>query len=309
MNIHLDITTNSTVFNPLSGKAQWVQHRFGKRNFDAELTVEDIENVLSSKNVKHITLASVYGDPLDHSDIANVLECINNYGKSCTIITYGGNLSSLKLAQKYNFALYIRVCDKVFLNANIDDIVKTCKGYNNVMIENTIFRHNNNNLIEDICDKNDWQYFKTYGFDISGFCTSVFNEKGDWLYDVHSLESNEPITLEKTTRAWHRLKMFVKPTKGRSILSKPKLPVVNKDDSWLPNNSDIFVTVSGHVIQNRERAIIFSNALCDDWDPYNLDLNEEYNLRILSVLRRFIRTNLDDFSIHCKRFESITPFC
>lgn len=309
MNIHLDITTKSIVHNTLSAHGQWIQHRFGKRKLELELSVEDIETVLENKNVNHITLTSMFGDPLDHSDINNILECINNYGKSCTIITYGGNLDALKEAQKYNFSLFIRLCDKVFLNADIDKIVESCKGYSNVMLENTIFKHNSNTYINDICIDNNWNYFETNGFDISGFCTSIINENGKWLYDVHSVHSLEPLTLEKTTKAWHRLKMFVKPILGQSILEKPKLPVVNLTDEWLPENDDVFVTVSGHVISNRERASIFTNALCNDWSVDELDLEQDYNLKIISVLRRFTRTNLEDFCIHTKRFSTITPFC
>jgi len=298
MNIHLDITTKSKVYNPLSAKGQWIHHRFGKRNLDLELEIGTIEKVLSNSEIDHITLFSIYGDPLDHTHIVDVLDCINNYGKSCTICTYGMNSDAIKVAKEYNFSLFIKVCDKVFLNQELDIVVKNCQDYNNVMLENTVFKHTDNNNVETVCKENNWQYFTTPGMCISGFCSSIIDEKGNWLYDVHSTD-HEGSTLVKTTKGWHRLKMFVKPMLGKSILDNPIIITKDLDISdMMTDNKDIVVTVSGHVIKNMDRAVVFSNALCSDWDANQLRHNEPYEAYIGVILSEFSRSNLDEINLN-----------
>ena len=74
MNIHLDITTNSTVYNPLSLKGQWVHHRFGKRNLTMELPLDIIKKVLSSNTITSVVFESAYGDPLDYTNFDQLIE-------------------------------------------------------------------------------------------------------------------------------------------------------------------------------------------------------------------------------------------
>lgn len=310
MNIHLDLTTNTSIFNPLSAKGQWVHHRFGARNLNLELDFDIVKHVLNQASVNNITLNCTYGDSLSYTNIDNLLDYCHDKKKYCTIITYGSNIEQyIEKISEYNFMLFLKLCDKVYLNADIENILDVCKNYKNVMIENTIFKHNDSDKIKQICQDNQWIYLEQRGYDLSGFCTSIIDEHSNWLYDVHSTNSNETRTLIKSTKAWHRLKMFVKPMNGESILNKPYIPHTQYTDDWLPANDDIVVSLSGHVIKNLERASIFANALCPDWDGKKLDLDSDYNLKICGVLNKFNKKNLSDYSLHHRRFNQITPFC
>lgn len=296
MNLILDITTTSSVYNPLSAKGQWVLHRFGERDVNFELSVDVIETVVKSLQPSQVILESVFGDPLCHSNIGDILEMFARYHVHCAIITYG--MDNLDIVSAYNCSLFIKVCNKVFLGSNIDYIRKQLHNNNNVMIENTVFKHTNNSTVKDICTTNNWQYFETHGQLLSGFCSSIIDRSGKWLYDVHSADSDRE-TLIQTSEAWHRLKMFVKRVHGKSILEKPD-PVAVSDSylQMLPKNTDIVVTVSGHLIQNRERAVIFSNALCEDWDSKLFNKLEQYEAYVLAVLRSFYRTDLNSISVY-----------
>jgi hypothetical protein len=300
MNINLDITTNSSAYNPIGAKGQWVQHRFGERKISLELTITQINSILSSIDSTNVTLESVFGDPLDHSLFNQVLHTLKLHNIHATIITYGSNIAALKSALNSNCTVFIKVCDKVFLDTNFDAIVEACTGHNNVMFENTVFKHTNNDVVHDVCTKNNWQYFETPGVLLSGFCTSVIDRQGNWLYDVHSKDS-ERETLIKTTEAWHRLKMFVKPVVGQSILNLPEIPRSPiLATNFISDNADMFVTVSGHIIKNRERAVVFSNALCTDWESKKLSKNEHYEAGVLAVLHelRYTKTALPHVSTH-----------
>ena len=310
MNIHLDLTTNTEIFNPLSPKGQWIEHRFGIRNLDLELDINIAKHILDQDNINSVTLNCSYGDALSYTHIVELLDYCYEKGKYCTIITYGSNLETyIDKIKKYNFMIFLKLSDKVFLNADVDHLLKICKGYQNVIVENTIFKHNKINNIKQSCEQYNFDYSEIMGYDLSGFCTSIIDENKNWLYDVHSLSSAEPKTLVKTTKAWHRLKMFVRPVLGKSILEKPNVPDVNETDSWLGDNEDIVITLSGHVFKNLERASIFANALCPDWDSKNWDLNSDYNLKICGVLKKFIKADLDNYDLSKKQFSDITPFC
>lgn len=298
MNIHLDITTNSTVYNPLSAKGHWIHHRFGERKLNMELPLEAIKKVISNDAVTSVTFESVYGDPLDYTHFDQLIDYLQTVQKGCSFVTYGMNTDAIKLIKENNFFMYIKVCDKVFLNQDIVSVFNNISGYKNCMIENTIFKHNNNDSIKNECSQLEVPYVSTPGFNISGFCTSIIDADGNWLYDVHTVDSNETITLEKTSNAWHRLKMFVKPKEGVSILDKPSiketkddyLEQISQDDNW-------YITVSGHCIKNRERATVFSSALCSDWIAGDLSLTEPYEYKLLGILGEFSNSNLDSYNV------------
>jgi len=299
MNIHLDITTNSTVYNPLSLKGQWVHHRFGKRNLTMELPLDIIKKVLSSNTVTSVVFESAYGDPLDYTNFDQLIEFLAEEKIGSSFVTYGMNTDAISLIKENNFFMFIKVCDKVFLNQDIVTVLNNVSGYKNCMIENTVFKHNNNDSIKKECLQLEIPYLSTPGFNVSGFCTSIINENGNWLYDVHSIDSAEPdnLTLTKTTHAWHRLKMFVKPKKNKSILDNPILPKITDYEKDLNLDNNWYITVSGHCIKHRDRANIFSAALCNDWEPNELSKNESYERMILGVLGEFTNVDLQDYSV------------
>lgn len=304
MNITLDITTYSKVYNPLSAKGQWVCHRFGERPYRNELSVQQIKKVLSELNTTHITLESIYGDPLDHSDIAEVLQLIKDHNIHCTIVTYGMSEAGVQEARKHGFSLFVKVCDKVFLGSDYNKLVDLHAAYPDTMVETTLFKHNNDDKIKKLCTEHNWQYFETTGIMLSGFCTSVIDRKGKWLYDVHSVSDSRKSTLYKSTEAWHRLKMFVKPILGKSLLDKPELVHIRNQLS-APEDNNLWITVSGHVIVGREIANIFSNALCNDWHSTMFNLEEDYDTYILLVLLHLSKLDFKSISIDDNSFTDI----
>lgn len=309
MNIHLDITTHSTVYNAISAKAQWIHHRFGERKYSAELPIDIINNIAKSCHITHITLMSYFGDPCDHSNFGDVVSTIAKYNKPCTIITYGMNESAMKLISSLGFAVYVKVCDKVFLGQDINAVVEHCKLIDTVMIEETVFKHNQYSNVKNICLQHNWQYFYSAGYNLSGFCTSVIDRTGSWLYDVHAVDTDASTTLVKTTAAWHRLKMFVKPVVLRSITDKPAVQLVKQTtEDLVGENTELFVTPSGHIIQHREKAAVFTNALCNDWDPAKLNKNEYYENLVLTILSDLLKVKLDTISLYHNELDSIIEF-
>lgn len=299
MNIHLDLTTSQTVYNPLSAKAQWIHHRFGQRNIDLELPLESVLNVINDPMVSHITLDSCFGDVCEYTHFAQTLEHIHSQNKTCTVITYGMNKTALDAVKKYNFTIFVKVCDRVFLGSCFEQIIANIGDYDNCIVEETVFKHNQQSRVKSMCCERNWQYYTTHGFAVSGFCTSIIDSTGKWLYDVYPVDSNGPSTLYKNTTAWHRLKMFVKPEEGTSILDNVELPSGSNDISdLLKDNSEVFVSVSGHVLVNRQIATVFSNALCDDWNARKLDRNNDYERNVIRILRAVKKIGLENISIN-----------
>jgi len=66
MNLIIDTTTDSIVFNPLSAQGQWVNHRFGKRKVDYQLESNSLIDYISTL------------DDIDHVDLSQYLaiQCV-----------------------------------------------------------------------------------------------------------------------------------------------------------------------------------------------------------------------------------------
>ena len=53
--INVDLTTKNTVYNTLGPQAQWIQHRFGRRDYpdielDAELVIKILQDTQDTIN-------------------------------------------------------------------------------------------------------------------------------------------------------------------------------------------------------------------------------------------------------------------
>jgi hypothetical protein len=74
--INIDLTTKNTVYNSLGAQAQWVQHRFGRRNYpDLELDTDTVKQLISQAN-DTVNLISVFGDPSEHANIIEIIDFI-----------------------------------------------------------------------------------------------------------------------------------------------------------------------------------------------------------------------------------------
>jgi len=296
MNLIIDTTTDSIVFNPLSAQGQWVNHRFGKRKVDYQLESNSLIDYISTlDDIDHVDFISVFGDPMCYTDIEKVVKFLTNSHISSTIVTYGmgdtmlyENLSNLGA---YFVFKTTGIVDKVFLNTDWHILQDNLNAVKNKQIQFYKFKHNKTDLklINEMFEN----VFEYHGDCIAGDMSNIINEDGKWLYDIHKEDSNK-VTLEKTTQGYHYLKHFVKKVKGKSILDNPlNLILPNAQMFEMPREDDRYLSVSGHLFSNYEEMQIFSNALCDDWSLQSFDLRFEYEKKVYYVLSKMIGRKLD----------------
>lgn len=281
--INIDLTTNNTVYNSVGAQAQWIQHRFGRRNYP--LINIDTDNILKfiRETNDSLNFISCYGDPSCHPDILNIIEKVET-GK-CVINTHLNfkNDQLIELLNQKNSYVVVPLfgindlCDKVLLHSDWKVILDNLKKLScSICVEFYVYEHNKHQLIELE------ELSKSLNFDIKvkkgiathpdGFSTIV-NESGEWLYDVFEENSklNKWKTLEKTVYGYNSLIQYIKPIRGNSILSKPNVFKIEERNNY---SNSISVSVTGDVFPSFELHQIFSNALCDDWDlSYSKILN------------------------------------
>lgn len=275
--INIDLTTNNTVYNTLGAQAQWLQHRFGKRNYpDLSLDTDKVISFLENCN-DTVNFISVFGDPCCHPnflDIMSVIEegrsVVNTYlnFKNDNIIHVLNNKNSYVVIPLYGIN---ELHDKILLGSDWD-IVKnnlsnlTC----GVCVEFYMFEHNMHQL------KEIKELTRIFNFDLKirkgialhpdGF-SPIVNDKGKWLYDVYPCDENltelKWKELCKTVNGYNSLIQFVKPVKGKSILSSPNIFKVQDKYTYDDQTS---ISVTGHSFNSFELHQVFSNALCTDWD-------------------------------------------
>jgi hypothetical protein len=297
MNITLDITTNSIVFNPLSSQGQWVNHRFGKRKINYQLYINSIIEYISTiYTLEHVTFISIFGDPILHPNIVELCKVLKSENITMTCVTYGmGDNNVFKDLSELGVYFVFKTTgleDKVFLNTDWQIIKNNIDTVSQKQIQFFKYKHNKNDLNE--LQSNYDCIVELDGECLCGDCSSIIDEQGNWLYDVHNIDSKSE-TLVKTLQSYHYLKHFIKSVKGKSILNKPNdfvLPGLNLEFEFEQTN-DIFVSASGHVFNNNEEMHIFSNALCDDWSLRSFNLNFEYEKKVYYVIRKLLNRDLN----------------
>ncbi len=275
--INIDITTKNAVYNTLGAQAQWIQHRFGRRDYpdislDANTIVSKILNINDTFN-----FLSVYGDPCSHPNFCFILENIPT-GKS-VLHTYlnfqDDNIISL-LNEKQTYVVVPlygikELNNKLILNSEWDIVYSNLKKLNtSVCVEFYVFEHNLHqvNEIKEISSKLgfDLKILKGAGLHPAGF-SPIVDDKGLWLYDAYPCNEDASKIkwpeLNKTVRGYNSLIQFIKPIKGKSILNNPPIYKVDKEYSY---DSTLSISVTGHVFKSFELHRMFSNALCTDWN-------------------------------------------
>ena len=296
MNLIIDTTTDSIVFNPLSAQGQWVNHRFGKRHVDYQLDSDSLIDYISTfDDLDHVDFVSVFGDPMCYTDIEKVVAFLTSNHISSTIVTYGmGDTNLYKSLSDLGVYFVFKttvIVDKVFLNTDWKTIKTNIDSVNDMQIQFLKFKHNKLDLdyMKQIFDK----VYEFDGDNIAGDMSSIINEEGKWLYDVHSVDSDK-VTLEKTLQGYHYLKHFVKKVKGKSILDNPdNLVLPNAKAFEMEQQDDMYLSVTGHVFYNYEEMQIFSNALCDDWELRSFNLDYEYEKKVYYVLSTLMGRQLN----------------
>lgn len=304
--ITLDITTKNSVYNPLSAQGQWIQHRFGKRDYpDLDLDLNTIKKTLDTYN--QIFFRSVYGDPLCHPHIGDILSLIKDSNKNCIIFTYL-NIDDDNLMQQIlevpNLTLYVMIdgfesYSKTFLNSDPKTVFKNIQYLGKkAVLEFYMYRHN---ILEVEKIKQQFpnnEISLTPGRKLTEDSASILDEKGHWLYDVYSVSEYDinlyDSSLNKSLNNFKTLIVFLKDVNGESFLNEPVVARHIKDDITFEIDMPA-ISVTGHLFDSTEIMTIFSNALCCDW--YIRDLNDISYVSKLVISKNKSFAERDNYAI------------
>jgi hypothetical protein len=258
----VDVTTNSIVFDCMSASGSWDNHRFGNRAKYAELSFPVLKKFLEqTPDLSHLTLSSVFGDPVCYRDFEELIEfCFKRFIR-LTVITYGMGSESRFQLLKDSFAnVIVKICGieeeagSVFLGAEWDTINKNlaCLDDRIILDEKTclefsVYHHNTHQIseIQSLCSKKNWNFKAVPGILNSGNIGSVIDLDGNWLYDIHS-ENHSGHSKVKTVEGWHALKHYVHISEKLDF-SRKGMPIDELQTANL-----LFLGVTGEVYNNFE---------------------------------------------------------
>lgn len=302
--ITADITTRNTVFYPLGPQGQWIQHRFGKRNYpDIDLELSTVEEIIKTNDT--VFFRSIYGDPLCHPNIDKILDIISQTTTSVFFFSFL-NVSK-KIINKINKIPNIHVyglvdgCTnygKTILDSNAQRVFDNVKALKNITLEYRLYKHNVID-VQEIKDKFPKLNLTVLpGIHLIADFANVVDKNGNWLYDVFYLntvnESKYTPTLHKTIDGYKVLVTYlVGVNDGYSILDKPPLAKFIRTKKVFENDMNA-VSVTGHVFDSTELMTIFSNALCKDWKiTSSID---QYQVEVNTALLKILEDGLKSFS-------------
>lgn len=302
--ITVDITTRNTVFYPLGPQGQWIQHRFGKRNYPTiDLELDVIEKIIKTNNT--VFLRSIYGDPLCHPNIDKILDIISH--TSTDVFVFSFLNVSKKIIHKINKIPNIHVYGlvdgyanygKTILESDAKRVFGNIKALKDVTLEFRLYKHN----VVDIRELKD--KFPNInvtilpGIHLIADFANVVDSYGNWLYDVFYLETVDesayaPV-LNKTIDGYKVLATYlVEIDKGVSILDMPPLSKFIRSKTVF-NEDMTAISVTGHVFNSVELMTIFSNALCKDWKITSS--SDQYQVEINTALLKILEDGLKSFS-------------
>lgn len=306
--INIDVTTKNSVYNTLGAQAQWIQHRFGKRNYpDLDLKKDHVIDVIKNTS-DTINFISTFGDPGCYDNINEILSLIQP-GKVVFNSHLNFNNPELLdlLYQKQSYVvvpLYglYELCDKLSLHSNWDQIIQNLeKLSHNACVEFYLFQHNIHQVedIKNLSEKYNFKLLLKQGVAVhpEGF-SSIVNEQGKWLYDAYpcdlTINNIKWPNLRQTSLGYNHLIQYVKPVTGNSILNSPKFYKTTNNYSYDNNTS---ISVTGHVLPSFTLYQIFSNALCNDW-----------NLLATYIINQETMSNRADYLFLCAALQKILSF-
>lgn len=302
--ITVDITTRNTVFYPLGPQGQWIQHRFGKRNYPTlDLELDVIEKIIKTNNT--VFLRSIYGDPLCHPSIDKILDIISH--TSTNVFVFSFLNVSKKIIHKINKIPNIHVYGlvdgyanygKTILESDAKRVFGNIKALKDVTLEFRLYKHNVID-IQQLKDKfPNIDVTILPGIHLIADFANVVDSYGNWLYDVFYLETVDesayaPV-LNKTIDGYKVLTTYlVEIDKGVSILDMPPLSKFIRSKTVF-NDDMTAISVTGHVFNSVELMTIFSNALCNDWKITSS--SDQYQVEINTALLKILEDGLKSFS-------------
>jgi hypothetical protein len=275
--INIDLTTKNTVYNTLGPQAQWVQHRFGRRDYpDIDLDLRAAAKIIEQNPLETIHFISTFGDPSQHTNIDKIVELINP-GKLVfnSHLNFKNDLLIELLNNKHSYVVFpcygvYDLADKILLHNDWQLVENNLSKLKSVCVEFYLFEHNIHQIpiIKNLCNKLSLELKIKPGTFLhpAGFSTIV-DENKNWLYDVYSCKEDSKNTkwpvLHKTVNGYNSLIQYVKPYKGKSILANPNFYKLNNN---VIDNNNISVSFTSHVFPSFELHQVFSNALCTDWN-------------------------------------------
>lgn len=277
--INIDLTTSNSVYNTIGPQSQWVQHRFGKRDYPSIELDTDIALKYLKGSSDTINFNSIFGDSCLHSNFSTILNEIS-LGKS-VVNTYlnFNNDSIIEALNKHKSYVVVPIygldetANKILLDYNWELVKENLKGLScNIQIEFYIYKHNVHQLNDiKLLAKDLNCYLKICrgtAIHPSGF-SPIINKEGKWLYDVFSCEEDaiSDTSLNQTVNGYNSLIQFVKPVTGRSILNNPMVYYLEEYHNY---DNETSISVTGDIFNSFAMHQIYSNALCTDW---NFSLN------------------------------------
>tara|TARA_B100001093_G_C26847001_1_gene1023317 strand:- start:122 stop:1213 length:1092 start_codon:yes stop_codon:yes gene_type:complete len=321
--LHLDLTSYSNTFNSISPQGQWFCNRVGKRDYPIqECNFDLLKEFITNNNPKKIFCNSFYGDSLEYTKILDLAKLCDQLEIELLVFTSGSN-SDKDLIEElliYNTSFYLFLhgindnANKVSLNVNWKEIEKFLKQTKNkTIIEFQCYKHNVNDIYEilKICEANSNNIKITKGNKFNEDVTNIFDEQGNWLYDLMHIQEDLPLEdqflydvtkalelyknlqieqkdLYRTTLGYISVRFFYKKDLGENIL---EIQLPNLSDEYpleLIYNEEVFINSTGHIFCDRESYEVFNNCLSTDWSSKILT----YISDNVSLFRKSGRHNL-----------------
>lgn len=314
-NLRIDTTTNSRVFNPLGAAGHWLCSKFKHRSIgDINMLYPTlVELTQDLPELKSITLYSEYGDAMEWNFIAPFVLVMTTQGVYTMINTYGmSNNKVLHLIKDCSVNVVFNIdgiheqSGKVFLGSEWNSIkqniltmgvkahVKFYKLQHNAYQQPAIEQFCR--AVGAVCEVVEDPLFGSTVF-------SIIDKQGKWLYDVHPAGSTQP-TLHQTALGWNLLKTKVRKIVGKPIDEIEKIPVPFTA-TRLETDDFVNITIKGHVIRGSGIAQMFSYALCGDWHPTEIDINNSYNQTVMYELSKFAKKDLSTINIYNNNINDI----
>lgn len=276
----VDPTTKNFIYNSTSPQGQWYKHRWGRRNYPI------VDLPLFYPATEHITLSSVYGDPLAWTHIN---EFCKNYKGNISIITYGVGV----LPEHDNITYILKLdgihelCGKVFLGAEWNESILARVD----IIEFHQYAHNKRQLLDvyQLCVEHNLHLVIVDGAMVDYYGASIIDQECNWLYDVFPA-THDSTELVRTVEAYNSLRTYVKPPQGRSILRKPMIAKQPEIYRTVENDGE-YIAPTGHKFTNRNMFTMFMLMLGDDWVATNPQ--NEYEEDIIFYARQLTMTVSD----------------
>jgi len=295
--LHLDITSKSKVFNNLLPQGNSYFHKFGKRNYPiSDLNLSKVTKFLSSNNFDKVFCNSFYGDSLIHPKIHHLANICHTFEKELLVFTQGSTVDRVVLEnlKSKNTTIYLNLygafnsANLVTQNLDWKYIESLIEFYQEkLIIEYHIFKQNLSDIdaLIDICLENNVTLnFKKHK---SSIPVSIFDSKGNWLYDLNSIENNydntfdiflnndnlskykskfqsEKCKTQKSVEGFSNLKFYLQNKSFKNILEISNTNrIIEHID--IDEHENIYINFLGYIFKNQTLYEVFNQCICNDW--------------------------------------------